>query len=209
MTKTRAFTLIELLVVVAIIGLLISITMPSLAAVRRSGKRAKCRHNLHQIGVAMEAHFGANRDIFPCVATLPSAEEQLAKDEGDREPYDPLPIVLRKETHGNTEVFECPADEIADDDPDLQAIGLFPGKRYFDTENTSYEWNAFLNPDYDSGQLGPQKRRRTRGTGLIQDLYRASLANLQMVYDYEPFHGGPRAPGSINYLYADLHVGSK
>ena len=210
MRRPRGFTLIELLVVVAIIALLLSILMPSLSAVRASGKSAKCKHNLHQIGVAMQAYFSAYNDIFPCMAVLPSNEENAADDEG-REPYDPMPVVLKKETHGSTEVFECPSDEITDDDPELRAIGLLPGRRYFDTETTSYQWNMLLNPDYDpeSHELGPQKRRRVRGTGLLHDLYRASLANLQMMHGFESFHRGVGRASSVNYLYADLHVGSE
>ena len=212
MRRTPAFTLIELLVVVAIIGLLLSITLPSLAAVRESGKRTKCRHNLHQIGVAMEAFFGANGDIFPCIASLPSNEANVAEAEGFRKPYDPMAVVLEKETSGMTEVFECPSDVITDDSEDLWDIGLYPGNRYFDTETTSYEWNhLFLNPYYDSitEKCGPQKRRRLGGTGILADSIRVSLENLQMIYGFEPFHGSERTKGSINYLYADMHVGSK
>ena len=43
------FTLIELLVVVAIIGILISILMPSLAKAREKTKRAVCKSNLKQV----------------------------------------------------------------------------------------------------------------------------------------------------------------
>jgi prepilin-type N-terminal cleavage/methylation domain-containing protein/prepilin-type processing-associated H-X9-DG protein len=53
---SRGFTLIELLVVVAIIGLLTSILLPSLAKSRQQGKRAVCAANLHQMGVAMSMY---------------------------------------------------------------------------------------------------------------------------------------------------------
>lgn len=61
----RCFTLLELLVVVAIIALLISILMPSLAAARDSSKRAVCMANLHSIGLGLHAYGMENRQFIP------------------------------------------------------------------------------------------------------------------------------------------------
>ncbi len=52
----RGFTLIELLVVVAIIALLISILLPSLAGAREQGKKAACLSNLRHMAQASFAY---------------------------------------------------------------------------------------------------------------------------------------------------------
>lgn len=48
----KKFTLIELMVVLAIIGILASILLPSLARARKTARDLACVNHLHQIGVA-------------------------------------------------------------------------------------------------------------------------------------------------------------
>lgn len=63
--RRTGFTLIELLVVVAIIALLISILLPSLARARELAKRAVSRANARGIGQSCYIYANDNRERFP------------------------------------------------------------------------------------------------------------------------------------------------
>ncbi len=67
--RRSAFTLIELLVVVAIIGLLVSILLPSLREAREQAKTAKCLNNMKSIGLAANQYRldGAGGGDYPWV----------------------------------------------------------------------------------------------------------------------------------------------
>lgn len=58
------FTLIELLVVIAIIGILIALLLPAIQEAREEARRAQCRSNLKQIGLALH-NYHATWDAFP------------------------------------------------------------------------------------------------------------------------------------------------
>ncbi len=74
MRKTsKGFTLIELLVVVAIIALLISILLPSLARARELAKRLVCAANMKGIATSMKIYANENEEKWPQPAFKPGA----------------------------------------------------------------------------------------------------------------------------------------
>jgi prepilin-type processing-associated H-X9-DG protein/prepilin-type N-terminal cleavage/methylation domain-containing protein len=106
----RAFTLIELLVVVAIIALLISILLPSLARARDQGESAVCKANLHQIGLALTM-YTLEEGFYPSVLYQESDYPPAVKDIGGPVP-EPLvlwPTRLLAFVKGQQDVFWCPS----------------------------------------------------------------------------------------------------
>jgi len=102
--QSGAFTLIELLVVVAIIGLLVSILLPSLAEARAQAKLTACLANLHDLGVALHTYA---HDYDPYFPLTPYMGSNLNVD--DPQADDNLFVLWYKRYARNIASFSCPA----------------------------------------------------------------------------------------------------
>ena len=69
-------------------------------------------------------------------------------------------------------------------------------ERYYETEGSSYEYNVYL------GGKRASKSLFTTDLGFAE-------SEVHVLYDYDNFHGKKLRKGSINYLYADGHVGDR
>ena len=76
----KAFTLIELLVVIAIIAILAAMLMPALARSREEARKAKCRSNVHNAGLAFAMFNGDKDGLYPGWVDDTASKEAAADD---------------------------------------------------------------------------------------------------------------------------------
>jgi len=150
--KRKGFTLIELLVVVAIIALLISILLPSLARARELSKRAVCAANVRGIGQSAKIYANDFNERWPVAPYYKHVDDYagigVIADPDYRGPFPPGTIpripqdpsisrcfwLLVKQGGTTAKQFVCPSSgDSSDDIPNPMTYYDF-----FSVDNVSY-----------------------------------------------------------------------
>lgn len=150
--QAAAFTLIELLIVIAIIAMLLSMVLPSLAMTRLTMQRTQCSANMRTLSLATFMYMDSEgRGLFPGVDT-PTGRLTNRSPASVREPFDaiapylnaPVPTPKSAGLLRPSPPFRCPADAVW-----AQAVGF------------SYMfWPAlFTQVDSSEGWVDPAKVR--------------------------------------------------
>lgn len=106
--RRTGFSLIELLVVIGIIGLLISILLPTLTRARQSATTIVCQGNLRQIGQALNLYANAEKGRLPQWSGIqlhpdgvgPPDDDGLGWTQQLQAVWDPTP---------DDDIYNCPA----------------------------------------------------------------------------------------------------
>ena len=186
------FTLVELLVVISIIALLMGILAGALGKARQIARRTACKANLHSVAQAFRMYLDDNRLTMPPAAGMPWNPENPAQPLTGKYPivkyigpYLSLSPAELNETNGKkcyAKVLCCPAD-YKNSDP----------KHYFKTQQSSYEYS---------------ERRGGRSMNRASFTKNAPERDVEIMWDFEAFHGTAGKVGAKNYLFSDCHVGN-
>jgi len=159
MRTRNAFTLIELLVVIAIIGCLVSLMMPTIAAVRQKADTLKCVSNLRQIGESLLLYANDHDQRMPVIEPWPSQPVYASSDGAQT-------ILQALGPYGvTTSALQCPAD--------------LKGPNYYAKEGSSYQWFPMANG---------QSTQAIKTVFMNNQSQTMTMSRLFLAFDYSAVH---------------------
>lgn len=197
----RAFTIVEMLVVIGIIGILVSLVVPTVSGIRKEAQSVACQANLRQLFTAIEAYRSNLKGQLPMCDFLPAATP-----EG---PQGGLVEVLAKTVGTDCTCWFCVADD--DEDGSIAAGTSYiyvPGLLRY-TPQVQIQVAALMASALADTSLTQRQRDRMRRDAeakLVGVLYQSSPNAFAILSDSQDRHKiGTRNPR--NGVYIDGSVG--
>lgn len=197
----RGLTIVEMLVVIAVIGILVSLVVPTLSTVRKEGDSVACQANLRQLHAAIEAYRSTIRGQLPMCDFLPAATP-----EG---PVGGLVEVLEKSLGRDCACWYCAADQ--DEEGSLETGTSYfyvPGLLRY-APQVQIQVAALMVASLPENLTARQaeRRRRDAEAKLVGALYEQSPRSFAVLIDSQDRHKyGTRNPR--NGVYIDGSVGA-
>lgn len=218
----RGLTLIELLVVIGIIGLLLALLLPATRSSGREGvRRAQCRNNIKQIGLALHNYHDAY-GIFPPACTVDDSGRKLHSWRTLLLPYlDQAPLYARIDltkpwddpvnkavAETAVEAYRCPSTKVAPHLTTYHAIVaadsvLRPEASRRIAEITDGTANTVVVIEVDTARAVPWMSPEDEGAEFFETLSEKSATA------HQRGSNGLFTDGAVRFLGADLSADAR
>ena len=137
----KTFTLLELLIVISILGILMTLLLPSLTKAKEHSKRAVCMSNMKQIGVGLQLHLKDHNGKYPARDDSKDFQFSWFGQKGNRannKPYTRHP----KNRSLNPYILGMEKDNIPEDIK-VQMAGCPSDNFHYEDKGSSYNNNTY------------------------------------------------------------------
>ena len=199
---SRGLTIVEMLAVIGVIGILMSLIVPTVSGIRREAQSVACQSNLRQLFTAFDMYRSTIKGQLPMCDFLPASTP-----EG---PQGGLVAVLGKTIGTDNKCWFCPADD--DEDGSIAAGTSYvymPGLLRY-TPQVQIPVAALMASTLGDMSLTPRQRERMRNEAesrLVGVLYERSPMEFPILNDSQDRHKiGDRNPRNAVYIDGSVAI---